>query len=80
MERSIEFIVSILGIIKSGNAYVPIDQDTLNPGHSGSFPKKSRLSFMLKDTKMKLVITKKRFIMMTSPVKGEKYYVWMLMI
>ncbi len=78
MERSIEFIVSILGIIKSGNAYVPIDQDTLNPGHSGSFPK-SRLSFMLKDTKMKLVITK-RFIMMTSPVKGEKYYVWMLMI
>lgn len=57
MERSIEFIVSILGIIKSGNAYVPIDQDTLNPGHRGSFPK-SRLCFMLKDTKMKLVITK----------------------
>ncbi|BCJ94147.1 hypothetical protein acsn021_17160 [Anaerocolumna cellulosilytica] len=58
MERSIGFIISILGIIKSGNAYVPIDQDTLNPGHSGSFPK-SRLSFMLNDTKMKLVITKK---------------------
>jgi amino acid adenylation domain-containing protein len=58
MERSIEFIISILGIIKSGNAYVPIDQDTLNPGHSGSFPK-SRLSFMLNDTKMNLVITKK---------------------
>lgn len=60
MERSIEFIVSILGIIKSGNAYVPIDQDTLNPGHCGSFPK-SRLSFMLNDTKMKLVITKKAY-------------------
>ncbi|WP_167957221.1 non-ribosomal peptide synthetase [Anaerosporobacter faecicola] len=60
MERSIEFIVSIFGIIKSGNAYVPIDQDTLNPGHSGSFPK-SRLRFMLNDTKMKLVITKKKY-------------------
>lgn len=60
MERSIEFIISILGIIKSGNAYVPIDQDTLNPGHSGSFPK-SRLSFMLNDTNMNLVITKKAY-------------------
>lgn len=60
MERSIKFIVSILGIIKSGNAYVPIDQDTLNPGHRGSFPK-SRLNFMLNDTEMKLVITKKAY-------------------
>ncbi|MCX8129438.1 MAG: non-ribosomal peptide synthetase [Clostridia bacterium] len=59
MERSVDFIVAILGIMKSGNGYVPIDSDTLNPGHD-SFPKK-RLEFMLQDTKMPFIITKKQF-------------------
>lgn len=59
MERSIDFIASILGIIKSGNGYIPIDSDTLNPGHD-SLPKK-RLDFMLEDANMPLVITNNRF-------------------
>lgn len=59
MERSVDFIVTILGIMKSGNGYVPIDSDTLNPGHD-SFPKK-RLEFMLQDTSMPFIITKYLF-------------------
>ncbi|GHU38289.1 hypothetical protein FACS1894105_11980 [Clostridia bacterium] len=59
MERSIEFIVALLAIVKSGNAYVPIDSDTLNPGHN-RFPK-NRLSFMLEDADISLVITKEAY-------------------
>lgn len=59
MERSIEYIISILGIMKSGNGYVPIDSDTLNPGHE-NFPVK-RLEFMIRETNMPLIISKVKF-------------------
>ncbi len=45
-ERSIEMIIAILAILKTGGAYVPI-----NP----SYPKE-RIDFILKDTKARLVL------------------------
>ena len=47
VERSIEMIVAILGIIKAGGAYVPLDP---------SYPK-DRLAFILEDTKASLIVT-----------------------
>ncbi|MBL8149018.1 MAG: amino acid adenylation domain-containing protein, partial [Blastocatellia bacterium] len=50
MDRSIEMIVSLLGVIKAGAAYLPIDS---------SYPK-ARIDFMLANSKAKLVLTQKR--------------------
>lgn len=61
MERSISFVTAIIGIMKSGNAYVPIDPDTLNPGYQGRFPQK-RLDFMIHDANIKLIVTNSNFI------------------
>lgn len=47
MERSIEMIITIYAIMKSGGIYLPIDP---------TYPLK-RIQFMLKDSKSKLVIT-----------------------
>lgn len=46
MERSIDMIVSILAILKSGCAYVPLDPDA----------PKERLDFIVKDAGLKLII------------------------
>lgn len=47
MNRSVDLIVGILGILKAGAAYVPLD-----PGYP-----KERLSFILEDTRAQIVIT-----------------------
>ena len=47
MERSIEMIIGILGILKSGGAYLPIDPE---------YPQ-DRIDYMLKDSGAKLLIT-----------------------
>jgi amino acid adenylation domain-containing protein len=47
MERSIEMIVGILGILKSGGAYLPIDPD---------YPQE-RIDFMLKDSSTEVLLT-----------------------
>ncbi|MCU0286456.1 MAG: amino acid adenylation domain-containing protein [Acidobacteria bacterium] len=46
MERSIEMIIGMMGILKSGGAYLPIDPD---------YPQE-RIDYMLKDSKAKLTI------------------------
>ncbi|MCU0284949.1 MAG: amino acid adenylation domain-containing protein, partial [Acidobacteria bacterium] len=46
MERSIEMITGIFGILKSGGAYMPIDP---------TYPRE-RIDYMLKDSKAKLII------------------------
>jgi amino acid adenylation domain-containing protein len=51
IERSIEMLVGILGIMKSGAAYVPVDPD--NPT--------DRIAYILKDIQAKFVITLDRF-------------------
>ncbi|WP_432401628.1 non-ribosomal peptide synthase/polyketide synthase [Wukongibacter sp. M2B1] len=49
IERSIEMIVGILAILKAGGAYLPID-----PGYP-----LQRIKYMLKDSRVKLLLTKK---------------------
>jgi amino acid adenylation domain-containing protein len=49
VERSIEMVVGILGIMKAGAAYVPLDT---------SYPR-PRLSFMLEDSGVKVLLTQR---------------------
>jgi amino acid adenylation domain-containing protein len=50
VERSLEMIVGLLGILKTGAAYVPLDP---------SYPKE-RLAFMLDDAKVRVLLTQQR--------------------
>jgi len=52
MERSIEMFVSILGILKTGGAYLPLDP---------SYPN-DRLNFMLQDTEAEILICKQSIV------------------
>ena len=52
MERSIEMIVAILGVLKAGAAYVPLDP---------SYPK-HHLAFMLDDTKAEVLLTQSQLV------------------
>ncbi|MCX6579231.1 MAG: amino acid adenylation domain-containing protein [Candidatus Aminicenantes bacterium] len=47
MERSIDLIIGIMGILKAGAAYLPIDAD---------YPKE-RIDYMLKDSAAKIILT-----------------------
>ncbi|MGL5080043.1 MAG: non-ribosomal peptide synthetase [Microcoleaceae cyanobacterium] len=52
VERSVEMVVGLLGILKSGGAYIPLDP---------SYPIQ-RLAFMLEDTQVPLLLTQKKFV------------------
>ena len=52
VERSLEMIVGLLGILKSGGAYLPLDP---------SYPKE-RLAFMLKDAAPAVLLTQEKFL------------------
>lgn len=51
LERGIEMYIALLGVMKAGAAYLPVD--TKNP--------KARVDFVFKDADVSLVITHKRF-------------------
>ena len=51
LERSPEAIISILGILKAGAAYVPLDPD---------YPSQ-RLDFMIRDANLAFIVTKREF-------------------
>ena len=53
-ERSMEMVVGILAILKAGGAYLPID-----PGYPAE-----RISYVLEDSKAKLLVTQNRFLEM----------------
>ncbi|HET8824087.1 MAG TPA: amino acid adenylation domain-containing protein, partial [Terriglobales bacterium] len=50
MERSLEMVISVVAILKSGAAYVPLDPE---------YPK-DRLAFMLEDSQAAVVLTQER--------------------
>ncbi|MBZ5494476.1 MAG: amino acid adenylation domain-containing protein [Acidobacteriia bacterium] len=50
VERSLEMVVGILGILKAGAAYVPLD---------GNYPQE-RLSFMAKDAEVQLLLSQQK--------------------
>ncbi|MBT7088207.1 AMP-binding protein, partial [bacterium] len=52
VERSLEMIVGILGILKAGGAYLPLDPE---------YPK-ARISYMLQDSKTKILLTQGKFL------------------
>jgi surfactin family lipopeptide synthetase A len=52
VERSVEMVIGVLGIMKAGGAYVPLDP---------AYPQE-RLSFMLQDTRAALLLTQERLV------------------
>jgi amino acid adenylation domain-containing protein len=50
VERSVEMVIGLLGVLKSGGAYAPLD-----PQHP-----QERLAFMLEDAQVKVLLTQKR--------------------
>jgi amino acid adenylation domain-containing protein len=50
MERSLEMVIGLYGILKAGGAYVPLD-----PAYPAS-----RLSFMIEDTQVKVLLTQEK--------------------
>ncbi|MEN8219495.1 MAG: amino acid adenylation domain-containing protein, partial [Pseudomonadota bacterium] len=52
VERSLEMVIGLLGILKAGGTYVPLDPD---------YPK-ARLAFMLEDTQVPVLLTKEKSI------------------
>jgi amino acid adenylation domain-containing protein len=52
LERSMEVVISLLGILKAGGVYLPLDP---------AYPKQ-RIGFMLEDSKATVILTQKRLI------------------
>ena len=52
MERSLELVVAVLGLLKAGGVYVPLD-----PSHP-----KERLSFIVKETRPKVLLAQERLL------------------
>jgi amino acid adenylation domain-containing protein/non-ribosomal peptide synthase protein (TIGR01720 family) len=61
IERSLDMVIGLLGILKAGGVYVPFDPDYLS----------SRLRFMLEDSKVKLVLSQSH-LQERLPVSSEK--------
>ncbi len=52
LTRSVEFVVCLVGLIKSGGAFLPLD-----PNHP-----KDRKEYMIKDSQVPFIITSKKFV------------------
>ncbi|HSU80949.1 MAG TPA: amino acid adenylation domain-containing protein, partial [Thermoanaerobaculia bacterium] len=52
LERSLDLVVAILGVLKSGGAYLPLDPDTPS----------SRLKLILEDSRAALLLTQERLL------------------
>ncbi|NEO97699.1 MAG: amino acid adenylation domain-containing protein [Symploca sp. SIO2E9] len=61
MERSLNTIVAILAILKAGGAYLPLDPN---------YPQ-SRLSFMLEDAQVSLLLTQEKLLSKLPPISAK---------
>ena len=52
LDKKIEFIISIIGVLKSGNYYIPILPEEEN----------QRMQYIIKDSKTKVIISDKKYI------------------
>ncbi|NCT61530.1 MAG: amino acid adenylation domain-containing protein [Microcystis aeruginosa G13-01] len=52
VERSLDMIIGILGIIKAGGAYIPLDID---------YPQE-RIAYLLEDSQLSILLTKSKFV------------------
>jgi amino acid adenylation domain-containing protein len=61
MERSLDLMIGLLGILKAAGAYLPLDP---------SYPS-ARLAFMLEDARAKVLLTQRRLLERLPPYDGE---------
>ena len=61
VERSLEMVIGVLAILKSGSAYVPLDPE---------YPK-ARLTYILAETKIDLLLSKERLLKKLPEFKGH---------
>jgi amino acid adenylation domain-containing protein len=61
LERSLEMVIGLLGVLKAAGAYLPLDP---------AYPR-ARLAFMLEDARAGLVLTQKRLLPALPPYQGE---------
>ena len=64
LERSVEMVVTVLGVLKAGGAYLPMDPE---------YPRE-RLSFMLKDAGAGLVLTQEALKERAPEFEGQTVY------
>jgi amino acid adenylation domain-containing protein len=64
VERSLEMVVGLLGILKAGGGYVPLDPE---------YPTE-RLSFMLQDAQVKVLLTQQRLVEKLPEYKAQFVY------
>ncbi len=61
LERSFDLIVALLGILKAGGAYLPLDPAS----------PRARLSVMMNDAKIPVVLTRRRFLDVLPELHGQ---------
>ncbi len=64
VERSLEMVVGILGILRAGGAYLPLE-----PQYPGE-----RLQYMLQDSRVEWVLTQSRFTASLSPLLDDSVH------
>ena len=62
IERSLDMVIAVLGILRAGAAYLPLDP---------VYPKE-RLTFMGQDSRMKLLLTQKSYIALFADIRCRK--------
>ena len=65
LERSVDLAVSVLGVLKAGGAYLPLDPE---------YPRE-RLDFILRDAGVRVLITQHRFKALVADFSASAFYI-----